>query len=119
MNESFAIRLRRAMDLRRMKATELSSKTGIDRGSISHYLKGSYKPATEKLDKIADALSVDVAWLMGYDVPMTKSSPKGAISDEELKFALFGGEAEITDEQLEEVKRFAKFVKEKNQKNDV
>ena len=50
---------------------------------------------------------------MGYDVPMAKSNPNQVISDDVLKFALFGGDKEITDAQLEEVKRFAKFVKER------
>ena len=49
---------------------------------------------------------------MGYDVPMTKSN-NNSVSDEDLKFALFGG-GEITDEQLNEVKNFAKFIKERD-----
>ena len=35
-----------------------------------------------------------------------------SLHKKELKFALFGGEA--TDEQLEEVKQFAKFVKDRD-----
>lgn len=41
----------------------------------------------------------------------TKKSP--SISDEDIKFALFGGEGEITDEMWEAVKEYAQFVKEK------
>jgi transcriptional regulator with XRE-family HTH domain len=118
MNENFATRLRKAMDLRQMKAVDLANKTGIDRGSISHYMNGSYKPSGNNTDKLAEALGVDTAWLMGYDVPMTRSNPDQPVSDEVLKFALFGGEQEITDAQLEEVKRFAKFVKERDKKDD-
>ena len=78
------------------EATDLSKITGIDKGSISHYIKGTYKAKDKSLEKLANALNVDVAWLMGYDVPMTKSD-NNSVSNEDLKFALFGGE--ITDEQ--------------------
>ncbi|MEG1745147.1 MAG: hypothetical protein RR215_06125, partial [Ruthenibacterium sp.] len=66
---------------------------------------------------IAAALHVSPAWLMcRTDDP---SSPAGAaISDAELKFALFGGSAGVTNKQFEEVKRFAAFVKERDRHDD-
>lgn len=44
-----------------------------------------------------------------------KSSPRdrSAVSDEDIKFALFGGSGEITDAMFEEVKQFAAFVKQR------
>ena len=41
MNERFCDRLVKAMNIRDMKPTDLSQKTGNDKGSISHYMKGS------------------------------------------------------------------------------
>lgn len=38
-------------------------------------------------------------------------NPTPGVSDEEIMFALFGGDGEITDEMYEEVKQFALFVK--------
>lgn len=114
MNERFCVRLTKAMKLRNMKPTDLALKTGVDKGSISHYMKGTYKAKDVTLNKLAEALNVDEAWLMGYDVPMTRSDAGQVISDSVLKFALFGGDKEITDEQLDEVKRFAQFVKERD-----
>ena len=38
------------------------------------------------------------------------------ISDDDLKFALFGG-GPVSDAQLEEVKRFARFIKERDAEN--
>lgn len=34
-----------------------------------------------------------------------------SVSDDDIKFALFGGEGEITDAMFEEVRQFAEFVK--------
>lgn len=119
MNESFTIRLKRAMEMKQMKAVDLANKTGIDRGSLSHYINGSYKPSSVNTDKLAEALGVDVAWLMGYDVPMTRSDPSSPVSDDDIKFALFGGAEDVTDAQFEEIKAFARFVRErdKNEKD--
>lgn len=38
-------------------------------------------------------------------------------TDEDIKFALFGGDEDITDEMLDEVKAFAQFVKNKYKKD--
>lgn len=63
----FSARLRKAMDVRGMKAVELSDRTGIDKGSISNYLKGRYLPKNDKIYLMASALSVNPAWLSGID----------------------------------------------------
>lgn len=39
---------------------------------------------------------------------------RSEVTDEDIKFALFGGDEEITDEMFDEVKKFAKFVKMKD-----
>lgn len=67
---TFAVRFREALEIRHMTQTELHERTGIGKGSISTYLKGTWKPKQDKVDLIAQALRVDPAWLMGYDVPM-------------------------------------------------
>lgn len=35
----------------------------------------------------------------------------GRVTDDDIKFALFGGDGEITDAMYEEVKQFAQMVK--------
>lgn len=69
---SMADRIRQAMELRGMKQVDLCERTGIGKSSISTYLSGEYEPKQRNLYKIAQALDVNVAWLMGSkDVPMT------------------------------------------------
>ncbi|WP_314067501.1 helix-turn-helix domain-containing protein [uncultured Vagococcus sp.] len=70
--ESFANRLKQAMDVRNMKASELSEKTGIGKSSISQWLSGKYEAKQDKIYLLATALDVDEAWLMGLDVSMEK-----------------------------------------------
>ena len=65
-------RIKEAMEIREIKQSELVEKTGIDKGQMSSYLSGKYKPKQGNLERIANALFVDEAWLMGYDVPMER-----------------------------------------------
>ncbi|MCJ7834595.1 helix-turn-helix domain-containing protein [Cuneatibacter sp. NSJ-177] len=65
-------RIKYALELRNMRQSELVEKTGIDKGQMSSYLSGKYKPRQRNLHLIANVLSVDEAWLMGYDVPMER-----------------------------------------------
>ena len=70
--ESTAARLKKAMDLRSKKQVDLAKETGIDKGSISHYVSGRYEPKQEAVNKLAIALGVSEMWLWGYDVPMER-----------------------------------------------
>ena len=63
-------RIREALEIRDMKQSELVERTGIDKGQMSSYISGKYKPKQKNLHLMAKVLSVDEAWLMGYDVPM-------------------------------------------------
>ena len=72
---TFSQRLREAMYLRRLNQPDLHSLTGIGKSSISTYLKGDYKAKQDKVDLLAKVLSVNPAWLMGYDVPMEPVRP--------------------------------------------
>lgn len=69
--ELFKNRLKQALDQKQMKQAELSKKTKIDAGNITHYLNGEYEPKLKKLKILANALEVDPLWLMGYDVPIS------------------------------------------------
>lgn len=78
--DTFAQRFCKALNIRNISAAELSRKLGINEGTISNYKKGTYEPKQRRLEAIARALDVSIAWLMGADVPMkqsTHSIPEG------------------------------------------
>ena len=73
---------------------------------------GVERPSTEVLEKMAGYFGLTIDEIL-------EPRPAGAVrpaTDEEVKFALFGGGDEITDEMYEEVKSFAAYVKEKYKK---
>lgn len=61
-------RLAEALQIRDMTAAELSRKSGVDKGSISNYLKGKFVPKQNAIGAMAKALNVSPAWLLGFDL---------------------------------------------------
>ncbi len=100
---------------------ELCSKKGINitlmckeceisRGSLSDFKTGRKRSlSTGTLSKIAEYFGVSVDYLYGGEAPIP--------DEESLKVALFGGGGEVTDEMWDEVKRYARYLKERGNDN--
>lgn len=89
----------------------LSKLSGISQSAISTIESSTKSPTTDTLERLAEVLGCTVAELMGETVETRRPT------DAEIKFALFGGDQEITDAQFEEVKRFAQYVKERESRD--
>ena len=74
--DTFANRLKLALELNNMKSTELAIKTGIDKSLISNYLSGRFKAKQDKVDVMAEVLNVSEGWLMGYDINIERQQNK-------------------------------------------
>lgn len=111
MKEEFAYRLKKAMELRNMKASELSEKAQIPKSAISQYLSGLYEAKQKSIFKLAKILNVSEGWLMGLDVPMERNDFRMASYD--------GIDTEGLDEQdIKEINAFVEFIKQKKKNND-
>jgi transcriptional regulator with XRE-family HTH domain len=71
-------RLKKIMELRGYRAVDLCRETGISKSVISSYLNNVRFPKINKLHLIAEALDVDVFWLLGVD---TDPSDSGEAND--------------------------------------
>lgn len=83
-------RIKQGMKLKNMTQAELCRKAQIDKGSLSHYLRGSYEPKQKAIYSMAKALGVSEAWLLGYDVEMSRekvevSEKFSSLSNEQKK----------------------------------
>lgn len=67
-------RLAEALESAGMRPIELSEVTGIPKSMISYYLNGKTKPKADRIYKISQALNVNEAWLLGYDVPKSRTA---------------------------------------------
>lgn len=67
-------RIKKGLQIRNMKQADLVALTGIGKSSISTYISGEYEPKQRNIYKIAKALNVNEAWLMGVDCDMARTS---------------------------------------------
>ena len=88
---------------------ELCQYLGVSKQAFTEWNGGRNTSYKKYLPQIAEFFGVSVDYLLGKTEQKEKSP---SVSDEEIKFALFGG-GEITDEMWAEVKRYAEFVKQK------
>ena len=99
---------------RGIKGGKLCTDLGISKGLLTDLKMGRRSGVSaETAQKIAAYFGVSVGYLLGKEENTPAESGKRAVSDDEIKFSLFGGDGEITDEMYEEVKRFAEFVKQR------
>lgn len=61
----FAQRLKQAMDEQRVTQTDLCTKTGLGKSSVSQYVSGKNIPNGVRMKMLADALNVSSDWLSG------------------------------------------------------
>lgn len=95
--------------------TALSRELGLSTGNVGSWAKGK-TPSIKVLQKIADKFNTTTDYLLGNTDNPNPISVK-EVNDDDIKFALFGGEEGITDEMYEDVKAYAEFIKNKNKKS--
>lgn len=107
----------RLKELRTQKG--ISQKTlgeilNMSQQAIAKWEIGTATPDPLMLNRIADYFNVSVDYLTGRSSIKNPEKTTSNISDNDIKVALFGGSEKVTDEMWDEVKRFAEFVKQKN-----
>ena len=88
--------------------TDLCRECSIPRATLSDYKMGRSKALSASvLSKISSYFSVSVEYLL--------EGKNSKAIENQLMVALFGGSEDVTDEMWEEVKRYAKFIYDKEQ----
>ena len=98
-----------------MKKKDFYAASGISSSLYSQWNTGTVKPSLRLLAQAAETLGVEVDVLINGKEKAPSESGERA-TDEQLKFALFDGAEDISDAQLDEVKAFAKWVKQRDEK---
>ena len=87
---------------------------GLSKSTLSDIKSGRKKGiSTSTAQKMASYLGVSVGYLLGEEETEKAPTDHGerSVSDDDIKFALFGGDGEITDAMYQEVKEFAALIK--------
>lgn len=100
-------KIKQLREAHRMYQHELGALLGVTPQAVSKWEMGKAEPDSDNLKKICEIFHVDANTLLGME----------SITDdpeENIRFALFGDPAaDITDEEFEDIKRFAQFLREK------
>ena len=104
----FFNRFRALCDEKNVSTYRACTDIGLNRSAVAKWKEGS-QPNGTTAAKLAEYFGVTTDYLLGQSEERTPVLRQ--VSDEDIKFALFGGDGEITDEMYEEVKRFAAFIK--------
>lgn len=94
-----------------MNVSDLEKQAGL--GKKTTYNWATSKPSADSLQRVAQILDCSVEYLLTGDAVQAVSVLEVPTNDD-LKIALFGGDAEVTDEMWEEAKRYAQYLKERN-----
>lgn len=120
--DTFANRLKKALNKAGLNQTQLAEKTKIDKSLISNYLAGNYNAKQDKLTLIANVLDVDETWLMGFDVPEKTKISKiniNKVNTDELIFLLEKNIDKLTSDDKGTIEYIIKnrIKKDKESKN--
>lgn len=92
-----ARRIRIALEESGLKATELAGRAGLSKSAISRYCNGEIVMSNKTAGRIGEILHVNPAWLMCF-------------SDDKILYETISLEG-FTPAQIEEIRKFAEFVK--------
>ena len=107
----FGEKIRNARKAQGFTQRQLAEKIGVSNTSISNWEKGFSRPDADLIQKLCRVLRLQPNDFYGTETPAGEG--RHPVSDEDIKFALFGGDGEITDAMFDEVKRFAAFLKQR------
>ena len=100
MGENFYENLKEARIKSGLSQKEVSENIGVAKSTYSLYESGNREPNVNTIKKIADVLNVSADTLLGIDEEPTTMA------------AHFDGD-EYTEDELDEIRQFAEFVKNK------
>lgn len=88
---------------------------GLSKSTVSKWKSTpDAEPTGAAIKKLTEYFGITIAELMGEEIEKAPTViGERSVSDEEIMFALFGGDGEITDAMYQEVRNFAAYVKQR------
>lgn len=118
----FAEILSKLMQEKEVTAYRIGKDTGISNRLITYWKDGEKMPGAENLKRLADYFCVSTDYLLGKEQKEKAPTPEDEreIDDETLKAAFWGGEKDLSSEELdalwEDVREYARYKAEQRRK---
>lgn len=105
------------MESQKLSNSKLARELGVHTSSVSRWLEGK-DVSTENLELLCKYFNCSLDYLA--DATETKKAPtqegERQISDDDIMFALWGDSDDVDKDDLDDVKRYAAFVRERKKK---
>ncbi len=108
----FFNRFKELCDERGISVYRACTEIGLNRSAVAKWKAGG-KPNGTTSARLAEYFGVTTDYLLEQTDDRVPTEPVRPVTEEDIKFALFGGDGEITDAMYEEVKQFAAFIKKR------
>lgn len=88
---------------------------GISKSLVTKWKSNNTEiPSPDVITKLSKYFCIPVSELLGEEIEKAPAdNGKRSVSDDDIKFALFGGDGDITDAMYDEVRNFAAYVKQR------
>ena len=113
----FFYRFKELCEERNISVYRACTDIGLNRSAVAKWKSGG-SPNGTTAAKLAEYFGVTTDYLLEQSDLRSEPERRSAVSDEDIKFALFGGDGEITDEMYDEVKRFAAFIRQREKNKE-
>lgn len=113
----FFTRYRELCEEKKISVYRACTDIGLNRSAVAKWKSGG-QPNGTTAAKLADYFGVTTDYLLGQTHDRLPTQTHRTVSDEDIKFALFGGDGEITDAMYDEVKRFAAFIRQREKSKE-
>ena len=116
--------LNKLLESRKLTAYRLSKETGISQRLIGYWKKGEKKPSSGNLQKLAEYFHVSTDYLLAGEESKKESPPADKTEEEDdvdinnLNFALSGEVHELSEDEIQEIVSFAKFMRQQRKLRD-
>ncbi len=95
--------------------TKAATEAGINKSAVTYWrTHPDATPTGQISDRLCAYFGITLSELYGEK---EKPAEKASVTDDDIKFALSGGEDIITDAQYDEVKKFVQFIKERDKRD--
>jgi Predicted transcription factor, homolog of eukaryotic MBF1 len=102
----FSVRLKELREDRKISQKQLAEMLSVSQQTVAKWETAKATPNPQTVVKLANVFDVSADYLLGN----AAEKPYEPTNDD-IKFALFHGADDITDEMYEEVKRYAEYIK--------
>ena len=87
---------------------------GLSKSTVTKWKKDpNTKPSGNVIDKLCRYFGISVSELLGANDASQPEEDVRPVTQQDIKFALFGGSGDITDAMYDEVRSFAAFVRQR------